>query len=44
MTSQLRVIEGGAVLLKSVTADPWEFQAGVSRRSSPCGGPAGSAR
>ncbi|MEU9197868.1 tyrosine-type recombinase/integrase [Streptomyces hundungensis] len=27
MTSQLRVIEGGAVLLGPVTADPWEFQA-----------------
>ncbi|SCF83822.1 MULTISPECIES: hypothetical protein [unclassified Streptomyces] len=27
MTSQLRVIEGGAVLLEPVTADPWEFQA-----------------
>lgn len=27
MTSQLRVIEGGAVLLERVTADPWEFQA-----------------
>lgn len=24
---QLRVIEGGAVLLEPVTADPWEFQA-----------------
>ncbi|MDX3586351.1 hypothetical protein OG920_03620 [Streptomyces europaeiscabiei] len=27
MTSQLRVIEGGAVLLEPVTADPSEFQA-----------------
>ncbi|MER6126230.1 hypothetical protein ABT173_27120 [Streptomyces sp. NPDC001795] len=27
MTSQLRVIEGGAVLPEPVTADPWEFQA-----------------
>ncbi|MFD8779561.1 tyrosine-type recombinase/integrase [Streptomyces sp. NPDC059916] len=27
MTSQLRVIEGGAVLLEPVPADPWEFQA-----------------
>ncbi|MFJ6892371.1 tyrosine-type recombinase/integrase [Streptomyces hokutonensis] len=27
MTSQLRAIEGGAVLLEPVTADPWEFQA-----------------
>jgi integrase len=28
VTSQLRVIEGGAVLLEQATADPWEFQAG----------------
>lgn len=26
-TSQLRVVQGGAVLLEPVTADPWEFQA-----------------
>ncbi|MFI7360194.1 tyrosine-type recombinase/integrase [Streptomyces avidinii] len=27
MASQLRVVQGGAVLLEPVTADPWEFQA-----------------
>lgn len=27
VASQLRVVQGGAVLLEPVTADPWEFQA-----------------
>ncbi|GGT56121.1 hypothetical protein GCM10010207_65240 [Streptomyces atratus] len=27
VTSRLRVVQGGAVLLEPVTADPWEFQA-----------------
>ncbi|MFE0697722.1 tyrosine-type recombinase/integrase [Streptomyces sp. NPDC058869] len=27
MASQLRVVQGGAVLLEPVTTDPWEFQA-----------------
>ncbi|MDK0524142.1 hypothetical protein [Streptomyces sp. ML-6] len=44
VTSQLRVIKDGAVLLEPVTADPWEFQAEWVEAFVASWGPAGSAR